>query len=156
VKLSRHAELKLDYGAIRTELGQQGITEPSLKDVIRVIGEIRTKKLPNPGVLPNVGSFFKNPELSAAQFKKLIKKYPDLPNWPLDRSRVKVSAAWLIESAGFKGKKLGPVSMYEKQALILVNHGGASARGTLSLVKKLKAAIKKKFGLDLEEEVNII
>ncbi|MFA5155388.1 MAG: UDP-N-acetylmuramate dehydrogenase [Patescibacteria group bacterium] len=156
VKLSRRPVLKLEYGAIRAELAEQGVKEPDLKDVVRAIGAIRTKKLPNPGVLPNAGSFFKNPEISLAKFKQLQKKYPDLPNWPLPAKRVKISAAWLIESAGFKGKRLGSVSMYQKQALILVNHGKATAPSAMALVRKLKAAVKKKFGLDLEEEVNII
>ncbi|MFA5184333.1 MAG: UDP-N-acetylmuramate dehydrogenase [Patescibacteria group bacterium] len=156
VKLSRKPELKLDYGSIRSELDRRGVAKPGLQDVIRVIGEIRTNKLPNPGVLPNVGSFFKNPEISTTRFKALQKKYPELPNWPLPKGGFKVSAAWLIEAAGFKGKQVDQVSMYEKQALILVNHGGADAKAVLALIKKLKAAIKKKFGLDLEEEVNII
>ena len=155
-KLSRRPILKLEYVAIQAELTKQKITQPSLKDVIRIIQEIRNSKLPNPSVLPNVGSFFKNPEIGATPLKKLLKKYPTLSFWPLARGRAKISAAWLIESAGFKGKKIGLVGMHDQQALILVNHGGASAKQVLALVKKIKAAIKKKFGLDLQEEVNII
>jgi UDP-N-acetylmuramate dehydrogenase len=156
VKLKKKAELKLDYGSIRTEFLKKGISKPNLLDVIKVITEIRNSKLPNPGILPNAGSYFKNAEISRPQFKSLLKKYPQLPNFPADKGRIKIPSGWLIEQVGFKGKKIGPVSMYEKQALILVNHGGATAKHVLVLVKKVKAAVKKKFGIDIQEEVNII
>ncbi|MCX6794404.1 MAG: UDP-N-acetylmuramate dehydrogenase [Candidatus Falkowbacteria bacterium] len=156
VKLSKKPSLKLDYGSLREKLAEQGIKKPSLKDVVAAIAEIRNSKLPNPGTLPNAGSFFKNIETSLAIYKKLLKKYPGLPFWPVSAARVKIPAGWLIENAGFKGKKFGSVGMHDKQALILVNYGGASAKQAGALVKKVKAAVKKKFGLDLEEEVNII
>lgn len=156
VKLKKKSTLKLDYGSIRTELLQKGISRPKLTDVIKIIMEIRNSKLPNPGVLPNAGSYFKNAEISKSQFKALLKKYPQLPNFPGGSGRIKIPSGWLIEQAGFKGKKIGPVSMYEKQALILVNHGGAEAKHVLALVKKVKAAVKKKFALDIQEEINVI
>ena len=90
------------------------------------------------------------------KFKNLQKKFLDIPNFPAGKGKVKIPTGWLVEQAGFKGKKIGPVSMYEKQALILVNHGGAEAKHVLALVKKVKAAVKKKFGLEINEEVNII
>jgi len=155
VRLKKEADFKLAYGSIRQELEKKGITRPYLSDVIHVVQEIRNSKLPNPGILPNAGSFFKNAEVDLVKFKKLAKKYPEMPNFSAGQ-KIKIPAAWLIEQAGFKGKKIGPVSMYEKQALILVNHGGAEAKQVLELVKKVKAAVKKKFGLDLKEEVNII
>jgi UDP-N-acetylmuramate dehydrogenase len=156
MKLNRQPDFKLDYGSIRTELLKKGITDPYLRDVIKVITEIRNNKLPNPGVLPNAGSYFKNTEISERKFKNLLKKFPDIPNFPAGRGKVKIPTGWLIEMAGFKGKKIGPVSMYEKQALILVNHGGAEAKHVLALVKKVKAGVKRKFGLEINEEVNII
>jgi len=156
VKLSQKPALKLSYGALREKLAAQKIDKPSLKDIIAAITEIRNSKLPNPGVLPNAGSFFKNVETSMATYKTLLKKYPALPSFPVSAARVKIPAGWLIEKAGFKGKKIGPVGMHDKQALILVNYGGASAKQAGTLIKKIKAAVKKKFGLDLEEEVNII
>jgi len=156
VRLKRQPELKLDYGSIREELAKKKITAPSLRDVIKAIEEIRNSKLPNPALMPNAGSFFKNAEIDSAQLKKLIKKYPSLPHFPATRGKVKIPAGWLIESAGFKGKKFGSVSMHKKQALILVNRGGATAHQALTLVKKVKAAVKKKFAIDLEEEVNVI
>lgn len=156
VKLKRQADYKLDYGSIREELLKKGIDKPYLSDIIRVITEIRNNKLPNPGLLPNAGSFFKNTEISLRKLNGLKKKYPNIPSFPNGKSMVKIPTGWLIENAGFKGKQFGPVSMYEKQALILVNHGGATAKDVLNLVKKVKAAIKKKFGLEISEEVNVI
>jgi len=156
VKLSRQLNFKLDYGSIRTELEKRGIKSPQLNEVIRIIAEIRNRKLPNPGILPNAGSFFKNAEISRIHFNKLVKKYPDIPSFPVGRKSMKIPAGWLIEQAGFKGKKIGPVRMYEKQALILVNQGKAEAKHVFLLVKKVKAAVKKRFAIDLEEEVNII
>jgi len=156
VKLSKQGNLKLDYGSIRDEITKKKISHPTLRDVAQVITEIRNNKLPNPGVLPNAGSFFKNAEISSAKFKDLIKKYPDVPYFPVSSKIIKIPAGWLIEKSGFKGKQVGPVSMYDKQALILVNHGGAKANHVLSLVKKVKSAVKKKFGIDIQEEVNVI
>ena len=156
VKLNKKPSLKLDYGSLREKLSEQGIDKPSSRDVIAIITEIRNSKLPNPGVLPNAGSFFKNVKTSAAVYKKLLKEYPTMPSFPVSAARVKIPAGWLIEAAGFKGKRFRSVGMYEKQALIFVNYGGATAGQALALVKKIKTAVKKKFGLALEEEVNII
>jgi UDP-N-acetylmuramate dehydrogenase len=156
VKLSRQPNFKLDYGSIRQELELKGIAAPRLSDVMRVIGEIRNNKLPNPGILPNAGSFFKNAIITKEHFKKLVKKYPNLPVFPVGRTKMKIPAGWLIETAGFKGKIIGPVGMFDKQALILVNHGRAEAKHVLALVKKIKAAVNQHFAIDLEEEVNII
>lgn len=156
VKLPHQADLNLDYGSIRVELEKKGIKDPYLRDVIKVITEIRNSKLPNPGVLANAGSYFKNTEVSRLKYLELLKKYPEMPSFPAGKNKIKIPTAWLIEQAGYKGKQVGPVSMYEKQALILVNHGGAEARHVLALVKKVKSAVKKKFGLDIQEEVNII
>jgi len=156
LRLQRVAKFKLNYGAITAELAKKNITKPDLRAVIQIIQEIRNNKLPNPAILPNAGSFFKNPEISPAVFKRLIKKHPAMPFFPGSQKKVKLSAGWLIEQTGWKGKNLGPVGMYEKQALVLVNHGQADARQILALVKKVKSAVRQKFGLDLQEEVNII
>ncbi|MDI3496218.1 MAG: UDP-N-acetylmuramate dehydrogenase [Patescibacteria group bacterium] len=154
VQLDLKPHYKLDYGPIKMKLEEQGICKPTLKQMIAIISEIRNSKLPNPHLIPNAGSFFKNPEVTPGVYKKLQKKYPDLPAFKLNK-KVKIPAGWLIEKAGFKGKKFGPVAMYEKQALILTNQGG-SARQVLALVKRVKKKVKLLFGLDLEEEVNII
>lgn len=154
LQLSRRQKLQLGYGSISETLAAKKIKRPTLDDVIKVIQEIRNSKLPNPHLLPNAGSFFKNPELSLSAFKRLQKQYPQIPSF-LAGKKVKVPAAWLIEQAGFKGKVYNKVRMYEKQALILINDGG-SAKQVLSHAARVQAGVKKKFGLDLEPEVNVI
>lgn len=156
LKLSKTPGLKLAYGSVVEALAQKGITKPQPRDLINIIQEIRNSKLPNPAVLPNSGSFFANPIVSAVKFKNLLKKYPDIPNWRAGKNKVKLSAGWLIEAVGLKGKKFGPVGMYEKQALVLVNYDNASAKQILALVEKVKKEVFKKFGINLKEEVNII
>lgn len=152
----KEGKLKIDYRGIKEALREKGIKEALPIDMVSVINEIRASKLPNPGILPNVGSFFKNPEISEAKFKKIKLEYPDIVFFKGEKKDVKIPAAWLIEKAGFKGKIISSVSMYEKQALILVNHGNAQAKDVINLSKKVKMGVKKMFGLDLEEEVNII
>ncbi len=156
VRLSKQSAWKLDYGSIKEELKKQKVRKPNLPAVIKAIETIRNSKLPNPFVLPNAGSFFKNTEISQSQFKKLQALYPDMPSFPAANRKIKVPTGWLIEQTGFKGRKIGPVAMYDKQALILVNYGGAQAKDVLRLVKAIKSAVKKKFGLEIEEEVNVI
>lgn len=156
VKLKRQPDFKLDYGSIREELLKRNIKEPRLRDIVKVIEEIRNAKLPNPALSPNAGSFFKNVEISRAKSEALLKRYPDLPYFSASGGKVKIPAGWLIEKAGFRGKRIGPVGMHDKQALVLVNYDGASAKQVLAFIKKVKAAVKKKFALDLEEEVNIL
>ena len=155
LRLKKKAELKLDYGDIGKCLLEKGIKKPNLKQVIAIIQEIRNSKLPIPAVLPNVGSFYKNPEISKKEFARLLKEFPDIRSFPAGK-KIKIPAAWLIDQAGFKGKRFGDAGVYEKQALILVNHGQATARDILALDAKIKKAVLKKFGIKLEEEVNII
>lgn len=154
LRLSREKSFKLDYGSIKTDLEEQGIAEPDLADVIDTIAKIRNSKLPNPHVTPNAGSFFKNPEVLKDKFEELQASYPNMPFYP-QANKYKIPAGWLIEQAGLKGKEFGPVSMYKRQALILVNQGGSSQQ-VLDLVAHVKSEVSKKFGLDLELEVNVI
>jgi UDP-N-acetylmuramate dehydrogenase len=156
VSLALKPNFQLAYGSIKEKLEEKGIKKITLRDIVKVIGEIRNSKLPNPYVLPNSGSFFKNPEITKIKFKKLQAQYPGIPSFPGSGTKIKIPAGWLIEQVGLKGKKFGPVRMYEKQALILVNEGGASAKQVLKLVNRVKAAVKTKFDLDLSAEVNII
>jgi len=156
IKLKRQPSFQLKYGSIQEKLMAKGITKPDVRDIVEVIQEIRNNKLPNPAVLPNAGSFFKNPEISKIRFNQLQKKYPQIPSFSVNRTKVKIPAGWLIEQAGFRGKKFGPVGIYKKQALILTTNGKASAQQVLLVVRKIKLAIKRKFGITLEEEVNII
>jgi UDP-N-acetylmuramate dehydrogenase len=154
-RLSKQPDFKLDYGDIRPELEKQRISVPTLKQMAAVIAQIRRAKLPDPQQLPNAGSFFKNPTITAAHFKKLQKLYPDIKGFP-SGAKIKIPAGWLIEQAGFKGQRFGAVGVHDRQALIIVNYSGRSAAPILALDKKIKAAIKKKFAIELEEEVNII
>jgi len=156
VKLKRQPNFQLKYGSIQEKLIAKGITRPNVRDIVAVIQEIRNSKLPSPALVPIAGSFFKNPEVSKIKFNQLKKKYPQMPSFSVGRTKVKVPAGWLIEQAGFRGKKFGPVSVYKKQALILTTNGRATAPQVLAVVKKIKSTVKKKFGVALEEEVNII
>lgn len=154
-KLSKERKLNLNYPDIQKVLSERNILEPSLKELVEIIREIRDSKLPNPGILPSAGSFFKNPIISPEHFAKLENKFPDIKSFP-DEKGIKIPAGWLIEKCGFKGQKFGPVGVYEKQALIIVNFGGAKQKDVLDLVKNIKQAVFETFEINLEEEVNIL
>lgn len=157
VKLSKEPRLNLNYGGIKDILSAKKIKTPTSKQVALVVTELRASKLPVPAVLPNAGSFFKNPEVSEKEFKKLQKRWPEIKFFPGSKPKlIKIPAGWLIEQAGFKGKRYGAVGMYEKQALILVNYDGASAAEVLAQIKRVIKGVKKRFDLTLEPEVNII
>lgn len=157
VKLSKEPRLNLDYGGIKEILAAKKIKTPTARQVARAVTELRASKLPTPAVLPNAGSFFKNPEISAAKFKKIQKRWPEIKYFSGSKpGAIKIPAGWLIDQAGFKGKRFGAVGMYEKQALILVNYGGASAAQVLTQVKRVIKGVQNRFGLTLEPEVNII
>ncbi len=140
------------YADVARELALQQIESPSAQDVARVVTAIRTRKLPDPALLPNAGSFFKNPVVSAEQFQRLLAQWPQLPHHPQQDGSVKLAAGWLIEQAGWKGQRLGPVGMYERQALVLVNHGGATGDDVLRLQRLVIEAVHSKFGVTLERE----
>ncbi|MDA3803100.1 MAG: hypothetical protein PF488_04410 [Patescibacteria group bacterium] len=156
LSLKKEGKVKTNYGSISKVLEEKGIKNPKPLDMLNIINSIRTKKLPSPAILPNVGSFFKNPEVSKKKFEDILKEYDDVPFFKGEKKAFKIPAAWLIEKIGFKGKTFSSVSMYEKQPLILVNHGEAKARDVIKLTKLIKNKVNDVFGLDLEEEVNII
>lgn len=151
-----HHNLNSSYGAIETELSLKKISKPSLKDISNAVIAIRKSKLPDPKEIGNSGSFFKNPVISSAQYLKLQKEYADLPGYKISDMEVKIPAGWLIEKAGFKGKRYGEFGVHDKQALVLVNYGNASGREIYQLAEKIKETIVKKFEITLEIEVNII
>ena len=156
-KLSKNKHvLNTSYGAINTELEQQNILNPSIKDVSNAVIAIRQSKLPNPKEIGNSGSFFKNPVISKAHFQKLQKQYATIPSYPISATEVKVPAGWLIEQSGFKGKRFGDYGVHEKQALVLVNYGAANGADIYALAQKIQQTIKSNFNIDLEIEVNII
>ena len=151
-----HHNLNSSYGAIETELSLKKISKPSLKDISNAVIAIRKSKLPDPKEIGNSGSFFKNPVISSAQYLKLQKEYADLPGYKISDMEVKIPAGWLIEKAGFKGKRYGEFGVHDKQALVLVNYGNASGKEIYQLAEKIKETIIKKFEITLEIEVNII
>lgn len=148
--------LHLEYGAIRDELSQAGITQPTIGDVSQAVMAIRRSKLPDPAQIGNAGSFFKNPEIPKAQFDALKALHPSLPGYVVDDTTMKLPAGWLIEQAGWKGKRLGNYGVHAAQALVLVNHGGAHGRDILALSQAIMDDIQAKFGIHLEREVNIV
>ncbi|MDB4297559.1 UDP-N-acetylmuramate dehydrogenase [Flavobacteriaceae bacterium] len=144
----------ISYGAIQAELN--GNTNPSLKEISNAVIAIRNSKLPNPKEIGNSGSFFKNPVVANDIFFKVQKKYPNMPFYTVSETETKIPAGWLIETAGFKGKRFGETGVHNKQALVLVNHGNATGKEVYALAQKIQAEIKNLFDIDLEIEVNII
>ena len=153
-RLSKEPHYSLDYGTIRQELAK--FPDITLHNVRKAIIDIRKSKLPDPQVLGNAGSFFMNPVLGEEQFQELQSLYPAVPHYKLENGKVKVPAAWLIEQCGWKGKALGRAAVYDKQALILVNLGGAAGSEILALSETIQTSVKQKFGIEIHPEVNIV
>lgn len=144
----------LKYGDLNERMERAG--GPSLRNVRNAVLEIRGSKLPDPLVLGNAGSFFMNPEISVQQFESVKSVHPEIPNWPLGNGLVKVSAAWCIDQAGWKGKSLGNAAVHDKQALVLVNPGKATASDILRLSDSIIQDVQTKFGIALKPEVIFI
>jgi UDP-N-acetylmuramate dehydrogenase len=155
-KLSTVAKLNLSYGAIEQELNNRGIVNPGIKEVSQVVAAIRVSKLPDPSTIGNSGSFFKNPVIPASQFQGILEKYPNISHYPAGEGLVKLAAGWLIEQCGWKGKIVGNTGTWKNQALVLVNHGGASGQEVYDLSSQIIDSVYTKFGVTLEREVNII
>lgn len=156
LRLDKDPTLKIDYGSIKDELSKLKTNNPTIKDVSDVICKIRLSKLPDPAILGNAGSFFKNPEINKSLFQKLKNKFPDMPGYKISNELTKVPAGWLIEKCGFKGKRFGNVGVHDKQALVLVNFGDGTPQEIIDLTNKIKNEVKTNFEIDLAEEVNII
>jgi UDP-N-acetylmuramate dehydrogenase len=156
LKLSLVPDVKLHYGAIKDELAKRGITSPTIKDVSQVVSHIRVSKLPDPSTIGNAGSFFKNPIISIDEFTTLQSKFPDVVKYPAGAGFMKLAAGWLIEQCGWKGKTVGHTGTWHNQALVLVNHGGATGEEVYSLSSQIIDSVYSKFGVMLEREVNII
>jgi UDP-N-acetylmuramate dehydrogenase len=154
----RGHQLATTYGAIADELRAMGIDPAgaSIADLSAAVIRIRQSKLPDPAVIGNAGSFFKNPEIPASQYAALKGTYPDIPGYVVSDDVVKVPAGWLIEQAGWKGRRIGNHGVHDKQALVLVNHGGASGADLLALSTQIMESVQEKFGIALEREVNVI
>ncbi len=154
-RLSKTPKFHLEYGAIREVLAANGIEQPSIRAISDAVIQIRQSKLPDPKEIGNAGSFFKNPTISNTQFEALKAAYPSIPGYP-SAEGVKVAAGWLIEQAGWKGKRMGDVGVHAKQALVLVNFGGGSGKELKNLSEQIQASVFEKFGIHLQPEVNFI
>ena len=152
--LSRKEAYKLDYGTIRQELTRY--PQVNLATVRRVIMEIRGSKLPDPQVLGNAGSFFMNPLVEQGKYEELLRCYPDMPHYPVADGRVKIPAGWMIEQCGWKGKALGPAAVHDRQALVLVNRGGATGKDIVALSDAVRNDVWNRFGVSICPEVNFI
>ena len=155
-QLSTVFEPHIDYGNIRAELERQGIASPSPEQLRQVIIDIRRSKLPDPDVEGNAGSFFVNPIVQRSQFEELLTHYPDMPHYPVDDEHVKIPAGWMIERCGWKGKSLGRAGVHSKQALVLVNRGGATGNDVVTLCRQIQHDVKAMFGVEINPEVNIV
>ncbi len=140
------------YADVATELETQGIFAANALQVAAAVVAVRQRKLPDPAQFPNAGSFFHNPVVDAATADRLLAAYPCLPHYPQADGRVKLAAGWLIEQTGWKGRNLGPVGMFEKQALVLVNRGGATGADVVALMQAVQCEVREKFGIELTPE----
>lgn len=153
--LSRAARLHLEYGPVRQRLSEQGILQPTATDVSRAISSIRSEKLPDPAVLGNAGSFFKNPVVSSALAAELKLTHPNLVGYPQADGQVKLAAGWLIETAGWKGFREEDAGVHRLQSLVLVNYGAATGLQLLSLAQRIQEDIARRFNVQLEMEPNL-
>ena len=155
IELSRHPIANAKYADIEKKLTEKNINQPTIHDIHQAVIEVRQYKLPDPHVLGNAGSFFKNPILTVEQYLQLKSINPDVPHYPSDAHHVKVPAGWLIDKAGWKGKSIGRAGCYERQALVIVNKGGASGAEIWDFARLVKQDVKEKFAVDIEPEINI-
>lgn len=155
-QLSTTFEPRLDYGNIRSELERKGITTPTAQQLRDTIIEIRNAKLPDPKVMGNAGSFFMNPIVSREKYETLAVQYEGMPHYNIDADKVKIPAGWMIDQCGWKGKSLGRAGVHDKQALVLVNRGGATGAEIVALCETIRKDVKAKFDIDIHPEVNII
>jgi len=153
---AEHFEPRLDYGNIRAELAKLGIDKPTPQQLRDTIISIREAKLPDPKVEGNAGSFFMNPIVVRAQYEALAAKYENMPHYEVDAAHVKIPAGWMIDQCGWKGKSLGHAGVHDKQALVLVNRGGATGAEIVALCQAIQKDVKAKFGIEIHPEVNII
>lgn len=156
LRLSREFLPRLSYSGLRQALVEQGINQPSARQLRNTLIDIRRRKLPDPDVLGNAGSFFTNPIVARTTAERLQTEFPDMPSYDVDADNVKLSAGWLIEQSGWKGRALGRAAVYDKQALVLVNRGGATGEDILRLCRAIQQDVSDKFSIRLVPEVNIV
>lgn len=157
LRLTKKAHIiRTDYGGVQDQLEQMGVKVPGIQEVSKAIIHIRQKKLPDPSLLGNSGSFFKNPVLEKTRLLPLQDKYPEMPVYEVSDSLAKLPAGWLIDQCGLKGYRQGDAGVHERQALVLVNYGKASGQDVLNLARTVQDRVEEKFGIRLEPEVNIL
>lgn len=154
-RLSKHFVPDLDYGNIRTSLAAKKIGNPTAQQLRDVIIEIRNAKLPDPKVQGNAGSFFMNPIVQKAKYEELAALYPGMPHYTIDAEHEKIPAGWMIDQCGWKGQSLGRAGVHDKQALVLVNRGGATGEEIVNLCETIRKDVKQKFDIDIHPEVNV-
>ena len=152
----KNHKINISYGDIAGELNKNNILEPTLNDISNAVIAIRQSKLPDPKELGNSGSFFKNPIVLKSEFNAIHKRFPEMKYYDISETEVKVPAGWLIEQAGFKGKRFGDAGIHKNQALVLVNYGNATGQEILNISKDIQNTIFEKFGIRIEAEVNVI
>lgn len=155
-KLAVHATINTSYGAINTELAKRGIESPTIRDVAEAVSHIRMEKLPDPSIVGNAGSFFKNPIVDNESFARIQSRYPEVVSFPVDDKHSKLAAGWLIESCGWKGKSVGNVTVWKNQALVITNPGKATGLEIYTVSSTIMNDVYEKFGISLEREVNIL
>lgn len=149
-------QINTSYGAIEQTLAEWNITNPTVKEVSKAVIHIRQSRLPDPAVLGNSGSFFKNPVIDLSLFETIKANHPEVPSYPAEPGKVKLPAAWLIEQSGWKGKRVGNTGCHERQALVLVNYGAATGEEIVQLSQDIRKSVYSNFGVQLEPEVNFI
>lgn len=156
MRLSKKPTPRLDYGALREEVAKRG--EPTAKNIRDAVMAIRASKLPDPKITGNAGSFFKNPVVTRSEAEALKRRFPELPLYEVegDASKMKLSTGWMIDYLGWKGKNMGRAAVHDKQALVLVNLGGATGREVMALANEISRQIDQTFGVTVEPEVNIL
>lgn len=155
LKLSKSSKPNSSYKVLSDYLSKKGIADPTIKNVSTAVADIRRSRLPDPAKVGNAGSFFKNPEINHATFEELKLEFIDIVSFPSDSGHVKISAGWLIEKCGWKGKRVGDVGTSPDHALIICNFGNATGAEILEFAMRIKEEVANKFGIKLEEEVNI-
>lgn len=155
-RLNKIPVYNTSYGAIEQELENMGVKDLSIKSISDAVIKIRSSKLPDPKEIGNAGSFFKNPEISNAQFSMLNAQFPNIVGYALSNGNTKLAAGWLIEQCGWKGYRKGDAGCHAKQALVLVNYGNAKGNEIYSLSEEIICSVKEKFNVTLDREVNII
>lgn len=156
LKLSKIPRPRIDYGDLKNYFASKGTLNPTPEEISLAVIEIRKNKLPDPKILGNSGSFFKNKIITPSEFEALQGRFPDMPFYAQENGDYKIPSAWLIETCGFKGKKSGDVGCHDKQALVLVNYGTAKGEQILAFSEEIMQAVLQRFGIQLEREVNIL